>query len=146
MANVTAPNLRGKGVSATKVTKNGEPKHAGNWSAATLHAQSMQYKDYYVRLIESTETPGIKMLIVGDHTPLFKVMGDMVENAAINDPCFNSYTQAGEFKGLQNGKGYEARRTLRKINGNYRYYDGRAFVMREEIYTDFDFKYNFPNY
>lgn len=146
MENVFAKrNFRGKGISATKFTKAGEPKRSGNWSAQTIHHQSMQYKDYYVRLLQSES--GIKILLVGDHTPLSRIMGDAIEELAINDEHFSSYVQSGEYKGLGNGKSYEARRTLRKLNVRKSwYFDNRAFLYREEIYTDGDFTYNFPEY
>lgn len=146
MENVFAKrNFRGKGQSTTKFTKAGEPKRSGNWSSQTIHHQSLQYKDYYVRLLQSES--GIKILLVGDHTPLARIMGDAIEELAINDENFSVYVQAGEYKGLGNGKSYEARRTLRKLNVRKSwYFDNRAFLYREEIYTDGDFTYNFPEY
>lgn len=147
MANVVAQNLRGKGISATKFTKAGEPKRSGNWSASAIHYQSLQYKDYFVRMIKSQET-GIKMLIVGDNTPLFKIMGDLVEQLAINDEHFASYRQEGEFRALDNGKGYKSAYTLRKSTMAARSWqiDTKAFTLRCEIYTDGDFTFNFPEY
>ena len=136
---------RGKGVSKNKLTKAGEPKHAGNFSAYTIHSQSLQYRDYYVRLL--TSESGIKVLIVGDHTPLASIMGEMVEELAKNDKHFDFYRQTGEYRGIGNGKGYEANRTLRKLNHRASWtIDNRAFLYREEIYTDGDFKYYFPEY
>ena len=148
MAHVLQPNLRGKGISKTKFTKAGEPKRAGNWSALTIYHQSLQTKDYYVRLVESKETPGIKILIVGDHTPLFKIMGDLVEQAAIHDEHFYSYRQEGEYKAIGNGKAYKSAYTLRKNPMAARKWtiDPHAFILRCEIYTEGDFAFNFPEY
>ena len=141
-----ANEFRGKGVSATKFTKNGEPKHAGNWSAVSIHHQSLQYKDYYVRYRKDEET-GIEVLIVGDHTPLASIMGEMVATLAMRDPHFDTYRQSGQYKGLGNGKGYDSSYTLRR-NKLVRSWiiDPHAFTLRCEIYTDGDFTYNFPNY
>ena len=67
MAHVVAPNLRGKGISTTKFTKDGKPKRSGNWSVTTIHFQSLQFMDYHVS----------KDLIVGEHTHLSQVMPDV---------------------------------------------------------------------
>lgn len=139
-------NSRGKGTSLTKFTKTGDPKHAGNWSAQNIHRQSLQYRDYYVKLLKSES--GIEILIVGDHTPLARIMGETVATLAMRDPNFESYRQQGYFKGINNGRSYEAFRTLRKNNKyiNSWQHNPHAFILREEIYTDGDFKYYFPEY
>ena len=148
MAQFFAQNFRGRGTSKTKFTKTGEPKHAGNWSAMSIYYQSLQVKDYYVRLVESKETPGMKILIVGDHTPLFKIMGDLVEQLAINDEHFCSYRQEGEYKGIGNGKAYKSSYTLSKNPMAARKWSvhPHAFILRCEIYTEGDFTFNFPEY
>lgn len=148
MGQQIAPNFRGKGRSATKFTKNGEPKHAGNWSERSMHYQSLQSKDYYVRLLESKETAGIKVLIVGDNTPLYQIMGDMVEQLAINDPHFYMYRQAGKYDKIRNGKKYDCSYTLTKnpLAAKSWMINPHAFMLRVEIYTEGDFKYNFPEY
>ena len=146
MAHVVAPNLRGKGISTTKFTKSGDPKRSGNWSASTVHRQSLQYKDYDVMYKEDED--GIKHLVIGDHTRLADIMGDGVAALAMFDKHFDTYVQSGKYEGLGNGKGYEARRTLRKRQNFREWYPGEAptFRYREEIYTDGDFTYNFPEY
>ena len=148
MAQVKAPNLRGKGQSATKFTKAGQPKRSGNWSAVTIHLQSMQSKDYYVFLHKDEET-GIETLVLEHGTPLAAVLGDygeMIATLAMRDPNFTSYRREGEFKGLGNGKGYEAHMTLRKLDGSIYWNRGRFALLRMEIFTDGDFTFNFPNY
>lgn len=146
MARVIAPNLRGKGISATKFTKAGEPKRSGNWSAEKVHYQSLQYKDYEVMYKE--DESGIKHLVIGDHTLLSSVMGEGVAALAMFDKHFDSYVQSGEYHGIQNGKGYEAHRSLTKRKVIHAWYPGEAptFTYRETIYTDGDFTYNFPEY
>lgn len=148
MAHVTAPNLRGKGQSATKLTKAGQPKRSGNWSAYEIHRQSLQFKDYYVYV--HTDETGIERLVMEDRTTLLADVigefGEMIENLALLDPHFNSYRREGEFKGIGNGKCYEAHMTLRKVNGDRYWNQDRFAILRMEIYTDGDFKFNFPNY
>ena len=139
MAHVTAPNLRGKAVSATKFTKAGEPKRSGNWSASTVHAQSLQSRDYRVKLVDG-------QLIVGDHTPLAYVMdqvGAIVEELVTNDVYFSQLVRDGH-KTIR-GKKYESRKTLKRIHLQYSM-DNVLYIYREEIYTDGDFDYNFPEY
>lgn len=148
MANVTAPNLRGKGISATKYTKAGQPKRSGNWSAVTIHHQSMQSKDYDVYLRQDKET-GIETLVLEHGTPLAAVLGEfgeMIATLIMRDPNFKSYYREGEYKGLGNGKGYEANMSIRKLNGSIYWNMGRFARLRMEIYTDGDFVFNFPNY
>lgn len=137
-------DFRGKGTSETKFTKTGDPKHAGNWSAAKIRLQTTQFKDYYVRYRKNPET-GIEILVVGDHTPLAEIMGEMVATLAMRDPHFNVYCQTGEYRGLGNGKGYSSSYTLRKTMYQSRW-DPHAFVLRCEICTEGDFTFNFPNY
>ena len=138
-------DYRGKCVSTHgKVTKAGEPKMAGNFSYSTFHLQSLQAKDYYVRL--KTYASGIKTLIVGDHTPLSRLMGEHVNSLAMTDEHFDVYVRTGtKTVGV---KKYEARMTLRKnkVHSAYWELDTYAFVYREEIYTDHDFNYQFPEY
>ena len=148
MGQQTTPNFRGKGVSAKKFTKTGEPKHAGNWSERSIHYQSLQSKDYYVRLLKSKEDPEIKMLIVGDHTPLYQIMGGIVEQLAINDEHFYMYRQQGKYDKISNGKLYDCSYTLMKnpLAAKKWMIDPFAFKLRVEIYTEGDFTYNFPEY
>ena len=131
-------NYRGKGVSTTKFTKTGEPKHAGNFSYSTIHRQSLQAHDYPVRLIDNR-------LIVGNSTPLDTLMGSVVELAAREDGYFEEYQQKGE-KTIGTKK-YEAHKRLTKCHFRYQYlYELQQFTYREMIYTDGDFDYHFPEY
>lgn len=143
MAHLTAPNLRGRGISKTKFTKGGQPKRSGNWSALTIHAQSLQSKDYVVWERVDPET-GIKILIVGNETPLSYLMGELVMTLAMNDPHFDFYRREG-IKTV-GGKAHSANMTLRKAKGSPQWRMGRWGMYREEIYTDGDFVYPFPEY
>lgn len=145
MAHVVAPNLRGKGVSTKKFTKAGEPKRSGNWSVSTIHNQSLQSKDYLVWVKTYKET-GVEILMVGDHTPLSSIMGEKIATLAMNDPHFEWYRQRGKNKTIGNGKEYEAHKTLRKYEGSSFWLRYKWGVYREEIYTDGDFDYLFPEY
>lgn len=139
MAHVTAPNLRGKAVSATKFTKAGEPKRSGNWSYSTVHHQSLQSRDYRVRYENGR-------LIVGDHTPLADIMGKMgyaIEELARNDEYLKSIHREG-YASIR-GKKYQSSKLLTRVNLQYSIDDVR-YIYREEIYTDGDFDYNFPEY
>ena len=139
MAHVVAPNFRGKGKSTAKVTKNGEPKRSGNWSASEIKRQSMQSKDYQVRLVNGG-------LIVGDHTPLHQVMGKtgyLIEELALKDEYLNDIVRRGN--ATINGKEYEACKRLTKAYYHYSLEDVR-YIYREMIYTMGDFEYTFPEY
>lgn len=139
MEKMKAPNLRGKGISATKFTKTGEPKRAGNWSVSTIHFQSLQFRDYKVKLEDGR-------LIVGDHTPLADVMGVMgneIEDLAKNDEFLQIIVRQGFAK--IGSKKYESRKRLTHINSRMGIDDVR-YIYREEIYTDGDFDYQFSEY
>lgn len=139
MAHVVAPNLRGKGISATKVTKDGRPKRSGNWSTSTIHYQSLQFRDYKV-LFENDR------LIVRNSTPLADVMGKMgyaIEDLAKEDQFLNTIVREGYTK--YRGKEYESRKRLTRTVFKYSFEDVR-YIYREEIYTDGDFDYSFPEY
>lgn len=139
MAYVQAPNLRGKGISQTKFTKSGYPKRSGNWSVSTIHSQSLQSRDYKVKLINGR-------LIVGEHTPLTRVMGksgSLIEELALQDEFLHDIIRSGYTK--INGKEYESRKRLMKTHYHYSMEDVR-YIYREEIYTDGDFDYSFPEY
>ena len=139
-------NYRGRCFSTKgKRTKTGELKRAGNFSRATFHSQQLQFKDYYVRL--RTYESGIQTLIVGDHTPLAQIMGETVATLAMRDEHFDLYQQKGEYTRIGNKRVYEAFRMLRKnsLIVSWRL-DPHAFTYREMIYTEGDFKYNFPEY
>ena len=143
MANVIAPNLRGKGFSATKLTKSGDPKRTGNWSAATIHYQSLQSKDYPVFV--KTYENGIQVLMVGENTPLSYLMGEQIASLAMSDGYFESYRRSGQ-KSI-GAKKYDANMTLRKYKGkSSMWLQNKWGTYREEIYTDGDFKYQFPEY
>jgi hypothetical protein len=148
MAHLVAPNLRGKGISKTKFTKTGEPKRSGNWSVQTIHHQSLQSKDYPVYLKKNES--GADILIAGEHTHLYDIMGGLVEHLAISDENFSQYYQEGEFKGLGNGKAYQSFRSLTKnrLYGRRGWYFGPEpkFTLRLGIYTDGDFDFPFPEY
>ena len=131
-------NFNGKCISTHgKVTKGGSPKHSGNFSYQTMHYQSLQSRDYPVR-----EKDG--KLIVGDHTPLYELMPIAVYELAVVDECFESVRR--KVKVILDGKEYEGYKTLTR-----RYYPGGAFdnyqfIYREQVYTDFDFDYQFKEY
>ena len=134
MAQQVAPNFRGKGKSTAKVTKNGEPKRSGNWSASSIRHQTMQSKDYCVYAKGGA-------WIVGDHTPLDELMPGMTEILK-NDPYFASYHQEGVH--THGTKQYEAHKTLTMCKHmHYRLY---SLIYREIIYTMGDFEYTFPEY
>lgn len=132
-------NYRGKGTSRDKVCKGTNiPKHSGNYSYSTIHHQSLQSKDYHVRLKDGK-------LIVGDHTPLTKIFPAELVQLALTDENFKLYCQTGTH--THGGKQYEANRSLSKFNacGWHTYLDYQ-FTLRVEIYTDGDFEYTFPDY
>ncbi len=135
MGKQMTPNLRGKGYSS-KLTKDGKPKHAGNWSAITIHYQSMQFQDYAVKRIDG-------ILVVGNETKLSDIFPEELVRIIDADPNFESLSQVGTH--THNGKQYEARRSLRRVI-RYCAYSEREYIYREEIYTDGDFKYNFKEY
>lgn len=135
-------NYRGKCESKTKVTKDGRPKRAGNFSYSVFHAQSMQSKDYHVKKVINEY--GNEILIVGDHTPLWELMGGLVEELALRDKTFDTYTQQG-YKTIGSKK-YEAHKTLKKSRISMRYGYELDFIYREQIYTDKDFEYQFIEY
>lgn len=142
MAHVVAPNLRGKGISTTKFTKSGDPKRSGNWSAETIHYQSLQSKDYPVWV--KTYENGIQVLMVGENTPLSYLMTEQLMSLALNDPYFDMYRREGEK--TVGGKKHTACMTLRKSKGSRIWLQDRFGTYREEIYTDGDFDYQFPEY
>lgn len=139
---VTAPNFRGKGFSRSKFTKTGDPKRAGNWSANTIHSQSLQYRDYRV-WVQKYES-GIEVLMVGDKTPLASLMGEAVASLAMKDPYFRSYYREGVK--TVGTKQYEANMRLNKSKGSPIWLSLHWGIYREEIYTDGDFNYQFPEY
>lgn len=125
-----------KGTSTTKFCKNGQPKHSGNFSYETVHRNSLQSKDYRVHLRDGK-------LIIGEHTPLESKFPEQLVWLALNDPNFNSCIRTGTVP--YNGKRYEARQRLTRYESQYAYLDYK-FMYREEVYTDGDFDYNFPEY
>lgn len=131
-------NYRGKGVS-NKLTKKGEPKHAGNWSYQTIHNQSLQFRDYRVYRING-------QLVVGDHhTPLSAILGEEVTQLILSNPYFYEYTEQG-IKTI-GGKQYNAQRSIRKNKAfGSRIYIDYEYTFHEQIYTDGDFDYPFPDY
>ncbi len=129
-------DYRGKGISETK-SKTGEPKHAGNFSYCTIHHQSLQSKDYRVYNRDGH-------LIVGNKTPLSKLMSEDVERLALTDKHFGGYVQDG--KKTVGVKEYEAHKRLIKFSCRGFSYFEFEFIYREEIYTDGDFDYPFPEY
>lgn len=131
-------NYRGKGVSRTKTCKGTDiPKHSGNYSYSAIHAAFLQSKEYRVTLQDHH-------LIVGESTPLAEVFEPALLSAIESDPYFESYTQRG-VKTVGN-KQYDAQRTLTKYKSRYNYLNNIKYLYREQIYTDGDFDYNFPNY
>ena len=128
-----------KGVSTTKFLKGTDiPKRSGNFSYSTVHYHSLQSNDYHVKLRDG-------VLIVGEHTPLGKVMPG-VEQLALSDPNFEQYTRKGFVP--YKGKKYEARQTLTKREKHYEYCDwmNYDYIYREMIYTDNEFNFTFKNY
>lgn len=131
-------DYRGKGVSADKVCKGtGIPKHAGNFSYSSIHARSLQSKDYHVTLKNHT-------LIVGENTPLSDFFKPQIIELLFIDPLFSSYTQNGLIE--HNGKTYESVRTITKYHARYTYLSDIKFILRIQVYTDLEFKYEFPCY
>lgn len=145
------PNLRGKGISSTKFTKAGEPKRAGNWSAAAIHMQSLQSRDYPVHI--KTYDDGSQVVQVGNHTRLCDIMrnkdgypaiGELIEQLILTDAFFGEYKQVGTHT-LPHGKKYEVFRsvTRHKSHGPWGW---DHYVYREAIYTENEFNYTFPEY
>ena len=120
------------GTSTTKFTKGGLPKHAGNFSK--LHTR-WHVATYKVELIDG-------QLIVGNNTPLSKLMPDEVVWLATNDQHFKEYRQEGVH--TFNDRQFKCEKTLTKdaicCDNN------RTFTYRECIDTENYFTYNFPNY
>lgn len=130
--------MKQRGYSKDKFCKGtGRPKMSGNYSEYTLHHLSLQSKDYEVHECEGT-------LIVGDHTLLSKIMPSAIVELALTDPHFGYYVREG-YK-MVYGKKYEVRARLTKHHFKTFYAESGWFVYREEIYTDGDFDYNFPEY
>ena len=130
--------MRKQGISKDKFCKGTDiPKRSGNYSPTTIHFQSLQVRDYKVRLIDGH-------LIVGERTPLTEIFKPDVVMAILNDRHFNSYRQEG-VKTI-NGKRYETHRILTKYDARFSYLNEIKYLLREEIYTDFDFDYNFKEY
>ena len=124
-----------------KVSKTGELKHAGNFSASTYRAQHVQVKDYYVRVY--TFDSGIQQLMVG-HTPLAEILGEEIAHVALTNEKFSSISL--EFTRTIAGKNYEVYIRLRKSHLTHSWaIDPHAFIMRYEVYTDDD-KFTFPEY
>lgn len=149
MGKQNTPNLRGKGISSTKYTKTGAPKRAGNWSAAAIHAQSMQSRDY--RVLIKTYDDGSRYVQVGNHTPLCKLMsdkshpevGELIEQLILSDGFFGEYKQVGTHT-LPHGKKYEVWRSVRRQPSHW--FENDMYIYREVIYTDNEFIYHFPEY
>lgn len=145
MGKQLTPNYRGKGVSRDKLTKDGHPKHAGNFSYQTVHVSSLQSKDYQVTLKKDAD--GEPILIVGNSTPLCKVMPQEVALLALHDKFLDTIVRSGKAK--IKGKEYDSRKTLRRFHWPFHAWapeERVVFIYREEIYTDGDFVYEFPNY
>lgn len=131
-------NYRGKGVSRTKTCKGTNlPKHSGNYSYSSIHALFLQSKEYRVTLKDHH-------LIIGNNTPLSDVFEPTLLAAIESDPLFESYTQRGTH--TYGNKQYEAQRTLTRFRPRYAYLEDIRYLYREQIYTDGDFDYIFPNY
>lgn len=150
MGKQTTPNLRGKGISSTKYTKSGEPKHAGNWSVATVHNQSLQFRDYPVCI--KTYDDGSHYVQVGNHTSLATLMcdknhpeiGQLIEQLILADAFFGEYKQIGTHT-LPHGKKYEVWRSVRRHQA-HGWWGWDSYVYREAIYTENEFTYHFPEY
>lgn len=145
MGKQMTPNYRGKGVSRSKFTKSGEPKHSGNFSYQSVHVSSLQSRDYQVTLKKDKD--GDPILIVGNSTPLCKVMPQEVANLALHDKFLDTIVRSG-LADIR-GKKYESRKTLTRFKTHFRLWapeERVLFIYREEIWTDGDFIYEFPNY
>ena len=136
MGKQNVPTFRGKCESST-MAKSGRPKHAGNFSWHTHHEQSLRFKDYRVWRTADGH------LIVGEHTPLLSLVPTEVVQLAMFEPTFDNITLRW-FKTV-GGKRYDANKHLSRFNGG-RGWNDFEFIYREEIYTDGDFNYDFPNY
>lgn len=132
-------NYRGKGVSRDKFCKGTNiPKHAGNFSYSTIHYQSLQSRDYRVRVKNG-------QAIVGEHTPLDKILSPELVRIILNDDNFKHYSQTGTH--THNGKQYEAGRSLTRFGAYATHiYLDYQYTLRIEIYTDGDFDFQFPEY
>lgn len=139
MGKQIADTFRGKCHSTTgKMTKSGELKHAGNFSAYTHHIQSAQSIDYRCYITE-TES-GIRQIVVGESkTPLSMIVGEMLNSLALQDRYFETYIQKDTLKFM--GEEYEARRELRRLHGS-----SADFLLRVVVYTDGKFDYTFNEY
>ena len=121
------------------VRKDGRPKHAGNFSYATLHMQSRQSKTWRVWRAENGH------LMVGEHTPLLCLLSAQAVQFAMDDHTFTCM----EFRTnkVMFGKQYEACQRLTRSNERGLWYGGEClYFYTEEIYTDGDFNYQFENY
>lgn len=130
--------FRGKCEGKT-VRKDGRPKHAGNFSYATLHAQSKQAESWKVWITDEGH------LMVGEHTPLLCLLSPIAVQFAMDDHTFTSL----EFRShrIMFGKQYEVCQRLTRFTEHSYWHDRRyAYIYTEEIYTDGDFKYQFENY
>lgn len=138
MGEQIAPNYRGKGTSKDKVRKDGKPKHAGNFSyrnsdAYKTHFQSQRYR---VDFIDGK-------LIIGDHTPAEDILPLALVELMLTDPNFEQYFQKGTH--TRGGKKYDCWKKIYKpFNSGIGGY--ACFTYYEEICTEGDFKYNFPEY
>ena len=119
--------------------KDGKPKHAGNFSYETLHAQSRQSKTYGVWRAENGH------LMVGEHTPLLCLLSVGAVQFAMEDKTFTQVTFEAQREMF--GKLYETRQVLKRHQYNPMYDKRRyEFTYTEEIWTDNDFNYLFENY
>lgn len=137
MGKQVAESYRGKCQSATKVRKDGQPKRAGNFSAVTFRSQQLQSKDYRVTLKDG-------QLIVGTHTFLLEVMPAAVVQLAMEDRFIDTIVRKGTI--TRNGKEYECVKRLTAFHARYSYMGDTRFLYREEIYSNGEFVYDFPEY
>lgn len=121
------------------VRKDGRPKHAGNFSYSTLHAQSKQCKSWFVWRTDEGH------LMVGEHTPLLCLLSPIAVQFAMDDHEFTTI----EFRShkLMFGKQYETCQRLTRCYERGRWDDRKMeYVYTEEIWTDNDFKHTFEKY
>lgn len=137
MGKQIAQTYRGRCQSATKVRKDGQPKRAGNFSAATFRSQQLQSKDYRVTMKDGH-------LVVGTHTYLLEIMPLAVVQLAMEDQFLDTIVRKGTI--TRNGKEYECAKRLVAFHAKYSYMGDVRFLYREEIYTNGDFIYDFPEY
>lgn len=119
-----------KGTSKTKFCKGTSiPKHSGNFSPIGMHWCS---RTWSVMLVNGA-------LVIGEDTPASAVLPQQLIWLMLNDPNFKSYEQRGTH--THNGKQYTCCRSVFK-----RFTSFAGFSLVEQIDTEGEFTYEFPEY